>query len=647
MHRVFFFLLSCALVFGVLVPSEQAHAQSTSGTISIYTYRTVTTRLTNENERLSGVAVTERKNAEAADRRWRSAKRLLRQARVSGKASKKRVEQLETEAAAREAEFESTIEALNAQLSALDDQFRRMLRAATVAGTDLLQSTEGKRALELIALGGEANTEAGIQILLAEQDIRDQVEKLRIADRARSIAVTLLGLKGTAPSATTAAIIEQYEVVTENDPERHWDWVELKRLYFDAGRLAEAMRAARRSLETASNDRQKSTALNALGEVQKATGDLAGARQSHMMSLAITKGMAAAQPKSIMIKRDLVVDYLKIGTVQKAQGDFTGAQESFSEALKITQGIAHANPSLAFPQLDLMASYGRIGDLQIARRDLTGARQSYDEILEIAKKLVAADPSSASLQRSLMVGHTKIGDIQLAENDLNGASESYSKSLEILEKLTQGDVSSVNLKRDLAVTFDKTGDVQFKKGDLAAALESYNKALGIRQDLEALNLSPSYLKRDLFLSHHSIGKLLAAQGDTMAAQMSYEKGIAILDELIANDSSSARLKLDLANSIDLIGDLQTSQRNLTGARESYRRALIIREGLAKTNPNSAILRRRLTLSYWRLADLDDPSFPWSRVVGWFEKMKRDGLSAPGDGRFLEEARRLAKEQGGL
>jgi tetratricopeptide (TPR) repeat protein len=312
MRHIFFLILSCALGLCIFVTSEQAQAQSSSGTISIYTYRTVTTRLTNENERLSNVAVTERKNATAADQRWRRAMLQLEEERASGSASAGRVAQLERDATDRKAEFEGAIESLNAQLAAQNDEFQRALRAATAAGTQLLQSKEGQRALELIALGGEESTEAGIQILLAEQEIQDRVDKLRIADRARSIAFTLLGLKGSAPSATTASIINQFDIVIDNDPSRHSDWVELGDLYYEAGRLPDAAKAARRSLNVAETERDLSVSYYKIGDVERAQGDLTGARESYSKSLAIRKNLAAADPSSASLQRDLFYIYRRI-----------------------------------------------------------------------------------------------------------------------------------------------------------------------------------------------------------------------------------------------------------------------------------------------------------------------------------------------
>ena len=51
------------------------------------------------------------------------------------------------------------------------------------------------------------------------------------------------------PNATTVAILQQYETVTNNDSGSHWDWIELGRLYADAGQMSEAQIAAQQALD--------------------------------------------------------------------------------------------------------------------------------------------------------------------------------------------------------------------------------------------------------------------------------------------------------------------------------------------------------------------------------------------------------------
>jgi tetratricopeptide (TPR) repeat protein len=309
MTRIFKFFVTLAGFLGLFAANAPALAQNAPGNVSIYTYRTVTNRLTNQNESLSRQLAAQRQRASNADTRWREAEGQLTAAKRSGDASARRVIALEAAAKASKAEFAAAIDDLNARLAQQDADYDRLLRAATAAGNDLLTSEAGQRALALIALGGVDNNEAALQILFEETAIANRVDRLKIADRARTNAVTVLGLRGQAPSATTARLIALYEEVVASDPDVHWDWVELRRAYFDAGRLADARRAAGRALATAGDDRDRSVAYVELGDVQVAQGDAAAALVSYRQSLAIRETLAKADPSSAALQRDLWVSY--------------------------------------------------------------------------------------------------------------------------------------------------------------------------------------------------------------------------------------------------------------------------------------------------------------------------------------------------
>ena len=76
----------------------------------------------------------------------------------------------------------------------------------------------------------------------------------------------------------TDSVIGRYEEVTRLDG-THWDWVQLGRLYREAGRLQDANRAVMKATNMAEGQRDRSVALDELGEILKAQGDLARAKQ--------------------------------------------------------------------------------------------------------------------------------------------------------------------------------------------------------------------------------------------------------------------------------------------------------------------------------------------------------------------------------
>ncbi|MCJ2187701.1 tetratricopeptide repeat protein, partial [Novosphingobium beihaiensis] len=270
--------LALLALFGLFFANEPAYAKNNSRTVSLYTYRTVTTQLIDKNEHLSNLATAEHRRALDADMRWQQAERELASARRSSNTAQGQVRKLEREAQARETAFAEAVDDLNQRLAAQDEDFKRMLHAALTDGESLLQTEDGRQALKLIALGGVDNTERAIVLLARQRAIAERVSDMRLTEQTlRPEARTILRLRGASPSATTIYAIALFEEIVRRDPSRHWDWVELGRLYFDAGRLADARHAADQSLAKAANERDRSVAFNELGDVQVAQGDSAAA----------------------------------------------------------------------------------------------------------------------------------------------------------------------------------------------------------------------------------------------------------------------------------------------------------------------------------------------------------------------------------
>jgi len=84
-----------------------------------------------------------------------------------------------------------------------------------------------------------------------------------------------------------------------------------------------------------------------------------------------------------------------------AQGDLVGARARFQESLELIKRLAAADPSSASLQRDLSVSFNKVGEVLVAQGDLVGARARFQESLELIKRLAAADPSSARLQRDV------------------------------------------------------------------------------------------------------------------------------------------------------------------------------------------------------------------------------------------------------
>ncbi|MBU2351719.1 MAG: hypothetical protein KJ861_13895, partial [Alphaproteobacteria bacterium] len=98
-----------------------------------------------------------------------------------------------------------------------------------------------------------------------------------------------------------------YAKVAALEPDDHWTKVLLGRLHRAAGDLTAARTAARHALDTSSDERERSVALDALGDVARAEGDLPAARAAFEEGLTIAKDLSTRDPGNTEWKRDLSV----------------------------------------------------------------------------------------------------------------------------------------------------------------------------------------------------------------------------------------------------------------------------------------------------------------------------------------------------
>ncbi len=258
------------------------------------------------------------------------------------------------------AELAQAQEAFVARLAERDRAYAREIAVFRRTVEDIASTPEGERALRQFNAGDELGALSVLDRLRAARDSARQVRaNLESAAEGRRIARLALEARARG-KLDTGAVIARYEEVTRLDPGEHWDWVELGRLYADGGRLGDAKQAAKQAAATAADDRDRSVALNELGDVLVAQGDLAGARGLYQESLAIGQRLSAADPSSAERQRDVSVSLNKLGDVLVAQGDLAGARGLYQESLAIRQRLAAADPSSAERQRDVLSSMWRL-----------------------------------------------------------------------------------------------------------------------------------------------------------------------------------------------------------------------------------------------------------------------------------------------
>ena len=138
-----------------------------------------------------------------------------------------------------------------AELAAKDQAYSAEISVFRGAVVDIASTADGAAALAKFNDGDEVGALSILDKLRQAQDAaRHKAEDIASAAEGRRIAELALEARDRG-KVDTASVIARFENVTQLDPGEAWDWVELTRLYEDAGRLADAARAAGQAAKTA------------------------------------------------------------------------------------------------------------------------------------------------------------------------------------------------------------------------------------------------------------------------------------------------------------------------------------------------------------------------------------------------------------
>ena len=137
----------------------------------------------------------------------------------------------------------------------------------------------------------------------------------------------------------------------------------------------------------------------------------------HTKRKEIISALAAADPANAVWQRDLSVALDKLGDLAIAQGDLLAAARYFTEYNTIAACLAAADPANAAWQRDLSVALNKLGDLAAAQGDIPAAARHFTESNAVLARLASADPTNAAWQRDLSVSHYKLYEFAQATGD--------------------------------------------------------------------------------------------------------------------------------------------------------------------------------------------------------------------------------------
>jgi hypothetical protein len=252
-----------------------------------------------------------------------------------------------------------------------EERYQKLL-AAIQAGQAAAEQ-QGRGAGAVLEAGREARALAETEdpVLVAARDkiaqrdfdgARDGLAKA-LAQSAASEAERWRTLGFLESLRSVSAAIAAYEKAAALAPTDFWTAVQLGRLHRAAGNLAAGRKLALAALEQAKTPRDRSVALNELGDVARREGDLPAARKAYEDSLAIRKDLRARDPQNSEWARDLSVSYNKLGDVARREGDLPAARKAYEDSLAIAKDLRARDPQNSEWARDLWVTMWRLADL--------------------------------------------------------------------------------------------------------------------------------------------------------------------------------------------------------------------------------------------------------------------------------------------
>jgi hypothetical protein len=429
----------------------------------------------------------------------------LRSADQRLKAQRRTLVALQAEVNAGRAKLAALTEAQERYVAALAERDNTYARAVEDLRRNITQIATTPERIALLAQRREGRR-AEVRNALDAQ-IRDQRAKgVYTSDAAyladlRALAAITLDDKGNG-EATTEDSLARYEEITRLDPTASADWRQLADLYREAGSSASALRAAKRSADTAKSPGDRAAALELVAEMAADARDLRGALDAARQSLEVRQSLAGNADQTSLLR--LSGALARIGDILIEQSELATAEASNAEALSLARRVA----ALAPENLELQRPVALVLHAQAyvrnARGDPEGAAALQRESVDIRRRLLATDPKSEALLRGMKDGLWMLFNYVGLAKDAVGRRQVAEEQEAISARLAASAPDAEGALRDMFEVTRQTAAAKFLEKDYAGSRASHLKSLEFAYRLFKTNRNDPLLQTQIDLTIGSV-----------------------------------------------------------------------------------------------------------------------------------------------
>jgi eukaryotic-like serine/threonine-protein kinase len=268
-----------------------------------------------------------------------------------------------------------------------------------------------------------------------------------------------------------------------------------------------------------------------VGNLIEKIGSKPEALKVHRQALAVRRDLAAEAGADAETRGDVAWSLLAVGRLQYAADDLAGALASFEEARGLAEGLAASgdppDPILAVADRSLFniaALLKRTGKRQEARAACERARA-------IQQRLTDAYPSVPDYQHELASSHQLIGLLLWDDGKRQEGLAELEKAQASWQKLADAYPAVPEYQGAVARCIVNTGVQLSNAGKKEEALARFEQAMAISQKLADAYPTVTDFQEGLATNHQMIGGVLRNLGQLQEALAAEEKGLAIRQKL--------------------------------------------------------------------------------------------------------------------
>ena len=349
--------------------------------------------------------------------------------------------------------------------------------------------------------------------------------------------------------------------------------------------------------------RNLAVSVQRMAELLADQGDVQGALDRYGHSLRLIEELVAVNPDEELYRRDLISALRKMGDARAAHGDPQGGIDCYSRSLGIVEQLADANSTEIEHQSSLAACLRDLGDMEGTHGTAQRALDHYARALGIVERLVAADPNNKFYQRQLATTLDKVGSVRAAHGDARGSLDYYTRAAQITDRLTSADPTSIPDQHNLALQLGRVADMRAALGDMEGALDHYLGSQGVFERVIAADPTNLGHQRELSVTLERVATTQSRLGDAVAALENCGRVVQIREEIAGRDPEHTGYQHDVALSLATMASMLRDCGDRDAATSYYARALRIAERLAAADPQHSGFQRAVAAILRDTADI--------------------------------------------